>query len=113
MLEANGILDLTDNVKEASFEKSLSLVKKDYTASHYLSFDIFESTVSFGESEIDIRASFRISSKVGNIPIEDLAEIMCQINKTLSGYTFIKERFLIIIFARFSTSAASVNTSKI
>jgi len=43
MLEANGILVLTDFVKEASFEKSLSLIKKDYTASHYLSFDIFES----------------------------------------------------------------------
>ncbi len=43
MLEANGILDLTDNVKEASFEKSLSLIKKDYTSSHYLSFEIFES----------------------------------------------------------------------
>jgi len=43
MLEANGILDLTDFVKEASFEKSLSLIKKDYTASHYLSFEIFES----------------------------------------------------------------------
>ena len=43
MLEANGILDLKKSVKEASFERSLSLMKKDYTASHYLAFDIYES----------------------------------------------------------------------
>jgi len=43
MLEANGVLDLKDAVKEASFEKSLSLIKKGYAASHYLAFDIYES----------------------------------------------------------------------
>lgn len=43
MLEANGVLDLKDAVKEASFERSLSLIKKGYSASHYLAFDIYES----------------------------------------------------------------------
>ena len=43
MLEANGILDLTKDVKEASFEKSLTLLQKNHTSSHYLAFEIYES----------------------------------------------------------------------
>ncbi|MDH5474207.1 MAG: CHAT domain-containing protein [Cyclobacteriaceae bacterium] len=43
MLEANGVLDLKNALKEASFEKSLSLMKKKYSETHYLAFDIYES----------------------------------------------------------------------
>ena len=43
MLEANGILDLTKDVKEASFEKTLTILQKDHAPSHYLAFDLYES----------------------------------------------------------------------
>ena len=58
MLEANGVTDLTDNIKQASFEKALSLIKKDYTTSHYLSFDIFESLLK-NYLKRDERAKYR------------------------------------------------------